>query len=134
MGNLTRDPELKYTPQGTAVCNFSLAVNRSFKGADGNQKKEVIFVPIVIWGKIGENCSKYLSKGSAAHVQGRLSIREYEKDGQKRRITEIIATWVEFLGSPRRDDNGSGNGGSNGDHYQSEGGGYDSGPDDEVPF
>lgn len=105
MGNLTRDPELKYTPQGAAVCNFSLAVNRQYKGADGEMKKEVSFFNIVVWGKVGENCGKYLKKGSSALVEGRLATRSYEaKDGGgKRYVTEIVAENVQFLSTPCTD-------------------------------
>ncbi len=78
MGNLTRDPELKYTPQGTAIAKFSIAVSRSFKGGDGEMKKQTDFFNIIVWGKQGENCSKYLLKGRAVHVEGRLQTRSYE--------------------------------------------------------
>ena len=103
VGNLTRDPELKYTPQGAAVCNFALAVNRQYKGSDGEMKKEVSFFNIVVWGKVGENCGKFLKKGSSALVEGRLATRSWEKDGQKRTVTEIVAENVQFLSSPRTD-------------------------------
>lgn len=103
LGNLTRDPELKYTKSGTAIANFSIAVNRSYKANDGEYKKEVNFFKIVVWGKSGENCSNYLSKGSSALVEGRLQNRNYEtQDGQKRTITEIIADNIQFLGNRNR--------------------------------
>lgn len=106
LGNLTRDPELRYTAQGTAVANFSIAVNRSYKASDGEFKKEVNFFKIVVWGKTGENCSNYLSKGRPVLVEGRLQNRSYEtQDGQKRTITEIVADNVQFLSS--RGDNAS---------------------------
>jgi len=98
VGNLTRDPELRHTGTGTAVCSFSLAVNRSYKGSDGDYKKEVAFFNIVVWGKSGENCAKYLSKGKSALVEGGLSNRSYEaSDGTKRNVTEIVADNVQFL-------------------------------------
>lgn len=101
LGNLTRDPELKYTPQGGAVCNFALAVNRQFKGADGEVKKEVSFFNIVVWNKIGENCAKYLKKGSSALVEGRLATRSYDnKEKQKVYVTEIVAENVQFISTP----------------------------------
>ena len=99
MGNLTRDPELRYTAQGTAVANFSIAVNRSYKGSDGDFKKEVNYFKIIVWGRTGENCSNYLSKGKPVLVEGRLNNNSYEtKDGQKRTVTEIVADNVQFLG------------------------------------
>ena len=88
VGNLIRDPELRHTAQGTSVASFSLAVNRNYKGSDGEFKKETNFFNIVVWGKVGENCAKYLSKGRSALVEGRLQNRSYEtQDGQKRTVT-----------------------------------------------
>ena len=103
-GNLTRDPELKYTPQGVAVCTMGIAVNRTFKGNDGEQKKEVQFFTVVVWQKQAENCGKYLTKGSPVHIEGRLQNRSWEKDGQKRTVTEIVAESVQFLGAPKAKD------------------------------
>ncbi len=101
IGNLTRDPELKYTPQGTAVCKFGLAVSRKFKGGDGQMQEQTTFFNIVVWGKQGENCSKFLSKGRSVFIEGRIDIRDYEtQDGQKRKATEIVAEMVQFLGGP----------------------------------
>lgn len=99
LGNLTRDPELKHTSDGTSVANFSIAVNRSYKS--GNEfKKEVSFFDIVVWGKSGENCNKYLSKGRPVLVEGRLQNQHWEQqDGQKRTKTQIVADNVQFLGS-----------------------------------
>ena len=92
IGRLTRDPELKYTPQGTAVATFTLAVNRKFN------KDETDFIDIVIWRGQAENVAQYLSKGRLAAVEGRLQIRNYEtQDGQKRRVAEVIADDVRFL-------------------------------------
>jgi len=100
LGNLTRDPELKYTAQGTTIANFSIAVNRSYKDKDGDFKKEVAYFKIVVWGKTGESCSKYLSKGRPVLVEGRLNNNSWEdKDGNKRVTTEIVADSVSFLGS-----------------------------------
>jgi len=132
IGNLTRDPELRYTGTGTAVCGFSIAVNRSYKGSDGEFKKEVAFFNIVVWGKAGENCAKYLAKGRPALVEGRLTNRSYEtQDGQKRNITEIVADNVQFLGSGNREDGGHQNQ-DNSAYGGNEPGGYDH--DDSVPF
>lgn len=100
LGNLTRDPELRHTAQGTSVANFSIAVNRTYKGNDGDYKKETSYFNIIVWGKAGENCAKFLAKGRPVLVEGRLQNRSYEtQDGQKRTITEIVADAVQFLGS-----------------------------------
>ena len=97
IGRLTKDPELRYTQSGTAVCNFTLAVNRAYV-RDGEQTAD--FVPCQVWGKSAENCAKYLAKGRQAAVDGRLQIRSYEdKEGTRRWVTEVVAERVEFLGS-----------------------------------
>ena len=99
LGNLTRDPELKHIGTGAAVCKFSIAVNRSFKQGD-EWKKEVQFINIVAWGRLGENCDKFLVKGKAVLIEGRLVIRSYEADdGSKKYVTEIVAENVQFLSS-----------------------------------
>lgn len=95
IGRLTKDPELRYTQAGKAVCSFTLAVDRPYSG----DNKEADFINIVVWNKVGENCAQYLSKGRKVAVQGRLQIRSYEVDkGQRRYITEVVANSVEFLG------------------------------------
>lgn len=108
IGNLTRDPELRYTPQGNAVCTFGLATNRSWTTEDGGRKEEAEFHTIVAWNKLAEICAQYLAKGRQAFVEGRLSTREWEgQDGTKRRTTEIVASEVIFLGgggAPRSED------------------------------
>lgn len=97
IGRLTKDPELRYTQNGTAVCNFTLAVNRAYV-RDGEQTAD--FVPCQVWGKIAESSAKYLAKGRQAAVDGRLQIRSYEdKEGTRRWVTEVVAERVEFLGS-----------------------------------
>lgn len=102
VGNLTRDPELRYTSNQTAVCSFSLAVNRLWRGKNGETQEQVDFIPIVVWGASAENCERYLKKGSAALVEGRISTRSYDdKQGQKRYVTEIVAETVQFLSTPR---------------------------------
>ena len=95
-GNLTRDPELKALPSGMNVCSMSIATNRNYKDKDGNQKDDVEYHNIVVFGKQAESCGKYLSKGSAAFVEGRLQTRSWDKDGQKMYRTEIIADRVQF--------------------------------------
>ncbi|MDA8171815.1 MAG: single-stranded DNA-binding protein [Nitrospiraceae bacterium] len=99
VGNLTRDPELRYSAQGTPICNFALAVNSRVKQAT-EWKEEVLFIDIVVFGKQAEPCSQYLSKGRPALVEGRLRERRWEKDGQQRSKFEVLAQSVRFLGSP----------------------------------
>lgn len=98
IGNLTKDPELRYTNNNNnPVASFSLAVNRKYKQGD-DWKTEVAFFNVIVWGKMGENCAKYLSKGKSAFVSGRLANRSYEtQSGEKRNITEIVADNVQFL-------------------------------------
>jgi single-strand DNA-binding protein len=108
MGNLTRDPELRTTPNGTSVCSFSLALNRSYKGSNGEWQEATDYVDVVAWGPLGERVSQYLSKGRPALVNGRLQSRSWEQDGQKRNKVEVIAQDVTFLGGP----GGGGNGGA----------------------
>ncbi|HEX5394766.1 MAG TPA: single-stranded DNA-binding protein [Candidatus Saccharimonadales bacterium] len=100
MGNLTRDPELRTTPNGTSVCGFSLALNRSYKGGDGQWQEATDFIDVVAWGPLGERVAQYLSKGRAALVNGRLQSRSWEQDGQKRSKVEVVAQDVTFLGGP----------------------------------
>jgi len=104
IGNLTADPELRYTPGGTARVKFSVAVNRQFKDASGKLQDEVTFVPIVVWGAQAENCANYLRKGRSIAVEGRLRIDSFENsEGEKVRVTEVVASSVQFLGGgPQR--------------------------------
>ncbi|MCZ6800396.1 MAG: single-stranded DNA-binding protein [Nitrospirae bacterium] len=97
IGNLTRNPELRYTPSGTPVANFGLAVNRRFRQAD-EQKEEVCYIDIVVFGKQAEHCGQYLSKGDGAIIDGRLQQRRWETDdGQRRSKHEVVAQTVTFL-------------------------------------
>jgi len=98
MGNLTRDPELRYTSSGAAVASFGLAVNRKFKQGE-EWKDEACFVDITVWAKQGENCAQYLKKGSLVFLEGRLNYQAWEKDGQKRSKLEVVANNVQFLNS-----------------------------------
>lgn len=105
IGNLTRDPEISETPNGVAVCKFSIAVSRDYTNADGNRESD--FFNIVVWRSRAENCGKYLKKGSKVAIVGSLQNRSYEdKDGVKRTVTEVIATEVEFL-TPKSDSSAS---------------------------
>lgn len=112
MGNLTRDPELRSTPTGQSVCSFSLALNRSYKGADGNWQEATDYIDVVAWGPLGERVSQYLSKGRPCLVNGRLQSRSWEQEGVKRSKVEVNASDVTFLGGPQ------GGGGSEGGSYE----------------
>lgn len=98
IGNLTRDPELRYTPSGSAVATLGLATNRSWTTDEGEKKETAEFHTIIAWNRLAEICAEYLKKGSQVYVEGRLSTREWEaQDGTKRRTTEIVANEVIFL-------------------------------------
>jgi single-strand DNA-binding protein len=98
IGNLTRDPELRYIPSGQAVASFSLAVNRVYNTQAGEKKEEVSFINVVVWGRRAEVCGEYLSKGSPVFVEGRIQSRSWEdQNGQKRYALEVIAQNVQFL-------------------------------------
>lgn len=99
-GNLTRDPEIKTLPSGSAVANFSLATNRTYNDRDGNKKEEVEYHNLVCFGKQAENLGKYMKKGDGLFIEGRLQTRSWEKDGRKNYRTEIIAERVQF--GPRK--------------------------------
>jgi single-strand DNA-binding protein len=99
MGNLTKDPELRYTPQGTAVVNLRLAVNRKWRDKNQEMKEETCFITAVVWDKQAETCNQYLHKGSPIFVEGRLQSRSWEDNaGQKRSVVEVRAERVQFLG------------------------------------
>ncbi|MCX5700492.1 MAG: single-stranded DNA-binding protein [Candidatus Omnitrophica bacterium] len=101
MGNLTKDPELRYTPQGSAVVNLRLAVNRKYRDKNQELKEEVCFVTAVVWNKQAETCNQYLHKGSSVFVEGRLQSRSWEDNtGAKRNVIEVKAERVQFMGSP----------------------------------
>jgi single-strand DNA-binding protein len=100
IGNLTRDPELRYTPGGTAVANLGIAVNRRFKDSSGELKEEVCFLTVTVWDKQAEGCCQYLKKGRPVFVEGVLQSRFWEtSDGQKRSAIDVRAERVQFLGS-----------------------------------
>ncbi|GAB6137167.1 single-stranded DNA-binding protein [Halanaerobaculum tunisiense] len=126
IGRLTDDPELRYTPSGTAVCNFTLAVERNFRNRDGEYDTD--FIDIVVWRKQAENCANYLAKGRLAAAEGRLQIRSYETDqGQRRRVTEVVANSVQFL---EYGDSSNNNNNQTSDQNQS----ANNDDDIEVPF
>lgn len=98
IGNLTRDPELRYVPSGTAVATFTIAVNRVYTTQSGEKKEQTTFAKVVVWGRRAEVCGEYLSKGSPLFVEGRLQSRNWEtQDGQKRSTIEVIADNIQFL-------------------------------------
>lgn len=98
MGNLTRDPEVRSTPSGQSVANFTLAVNRTWRGADGSNQESVSYIDCVAWGKTGEVIAQYIQKGRALLVSGRLDQRSWEQDGQKRSKIEVIVEDFNFVG------------------------------------
>lgn len=107
LGRLGQDPELKYTPSGSAVCNFSIATTESWSDKASGQKQErTEWHRVIVWGKLGELCNQYLSKGRQAFVEGRIQTRSWDdKEGQKRYATEILASTVQFIGGSGIDDN-----------------------------
>ena len=134
VGNLGADPDMRYTPSGAGVCELRLATNESWTDKNGQKQERTEWHRIVVWGKRGEVCGKYLSKGRQVYVEGRLRTRSWEdKDGNKRYTTEIIANDVQFLGGrdsggPRRENDGPPP--ADPDY----GGGTSTGPDDDIPF
>lgn len=127
LGRLTKDPDVKYTQTGKVVTQFTLAVDRPFKDADGN--KETDFIPVVVWGKAAELVGNSCQKGHRLLVDGRLQIRSYDaKDGGKRWVTEIIANGVEFV--ERKSDKG----GTSGDKSEFEQFGHAVPFDEDITF
>ena len=110
-GNLTRDPELRTTPNGSSVCSFSVAVNRVYRDASGEQKEDVSLIDCSAWGKLGEMIGQYAKKGSGVLVSGRLDQRSWEdkNTGQKRSRVEVVVEDFNFIGANSRDNSGSTN-------------------------
>lgn len=146
IGNLGRDPELRYTQNGQAVTSFSLATNENWTDKSGERTERTEWHRIVAWGKTAELCAQYLSKGRTVYIEGRLQTRDWEdKEGVKRQTTEIVANTVQFLGGPRGEGGGGnyagggGSGGSDGSdgNYTDGSGESSSGPppaDSDIPF
>ncbi len=142
VGNLGRDPELRYTPQGTAVCNFSMATNEKRRDKTGDQQDITTWFKVTLWGRQAENASKYLQKGSPVYIEGRLKLEEWtDRDGNTRQTLEVNASDMQFLsGGGRSDDMSSGSGSSNEfsnspDQTSNDDAGSDvSAMDDEIPF
>ncbi len=153
VGNLGRDPEIRYSQQGTAVVKFSIATSESWVDKNSGQKQErTEWHRITVFGRQGENCEKYLSKGSQVYVEGKLQTSSYEKEGQTHYSTDIIANTVQFLGS-RQGGGYQGGGGQGGGYQQGPGqgsadqggggfqqgpgspqGGFQGPPEDDIPF
>lgn len=119
MGNLTRDPEVRQTPSGQSVCSFSLALNRAYKGQNGEWQEATDYIDVVAWGPLGERVGQYLAKGRRALVQGRLQSRSWEQDGQKRSKVEVLANDVTFLDGR---EGGEGSSGGSGGYSRGDGG------------
>jgi single-strand DNA-binding protein len=137
VGNVGRDPELRYTQGGQPVASFSIATNERFKDKDGNWKDRTEWHRIVAWGRLAEICGEYLRKGRQVYVEGRIQTRDWEdKEGNKRQTTEIVILGMQMLGS-----RGEGGGSMGGDGGGPRGGGMDEpmppaggGSEDEIPF
>ena len=127
MGNLTRDPELRVTPKGTPICQFSLAINRQFKTEAGESRDEVIYVDVEAWGKQGETIAKYVTKGRPLYVEGRLRLDQWEDKNtkEKRSRMKVVLEQFQFLGEGRAGGPGGGGGGA------PSGGDYDQAPSPE---
>ena len=145
VGNLGADPELKYTTSGTAVCTFRLATGEAFKNAQGEWQERTEWHRVVVWGKTGENCANYLSKGRQVYLEGRLQTRSWDdQDGNKRYMTEVVAREVQFLGGQQGGGGGNYGGGGQQGGGQQGGGNYGGGggdfggpppmDDDDIPF
>ena len=130
VGLLGRDPEVRYTKSSQAVASFSIATTERWTGKDGNKEEKTEWHRIVAWGKLGEICGEYLSKGKQVYIEGRLQTREWEdNDGNKKQTTEIVANNMTMLGQS----GSSGNSGNAGGGSQSNSGGDDF-EDDYIPF
>ena len=141
LGNLTRDPEVRYTPKGTAVTDLGLAVNRTYTAENGEKREEVTFVDVTFWGRTAEVAGEYLKKGRPVFVEGRLQLDSWDdkQSGQKRTKLKVIGENMQMLGAPR-------GGGAGGGDEESSGGSRSSRPapppkaapsapdEDEIPF
>ena len=142
VGNLGRDPELRYTPQGSAVCNFSVATNEKKRDKAGELQDVTTWFRVTLWNKQAENASKYLTKGSPVYVEGRLRIEEWtDRDGNTRYTLEVNATDMQFISAGGRGDDYASGGGSEsefsggGDFDDAGGSGGGAPPsDDDIPF
>lgn len=133
VGNLTKDPEIRFVPSGQAVANLRMATNRKYKAGNGEWKEEVTYLGVEVWGKSAEACGEYLKKGSPLLVEGRLKLKEWTaQDGQKRSMLEVVAERVQFLsGGPRSEGAGSTSGGFDAPPVSD---GPPPATDDDIPF
>lgn len=135
VGNLGRDPELRFTPQGTAVCNFTLATNEKKRDKTGDLQDVTTWFRVTLWNKLAENASKYLTKGSQVYIEGRLRVEEWtDRDGKNRFTLEVQATDMQFIGSRGTSDDSAAfpaeySGGS-----APSGAATTSGGDEDIPF
>ena len=136
VGNLGRDPELRYIQSGQPVANFTLATNDRWRDKEGNNQERTEWHRIVVWGKSAENCAQYLQKGRSVYVEGRLQTREWEdKEGNKRQTTEVVAQTVQFLGGRGGGEAGGGSSEYSDSSAASSGsGGSSAPPTSDVPF
>ena len=136
IGNLGKDPELRYTASGTAVASFSIATTERFKNRNGEQQERTEWHNIVAWGPLAEICGKYLVKGKQVYIEGRIQSRSYDdRDGNKRYITEIVANEMKMLGRPGESSGGSGGYAENQQASRSaDSPGPSFNPDDDIPF
>jgi single-strand DNA-binding protein len=146
MGNLTRDPEVRYTPKGTAVAELGIAVNRVYSGENGEKREEVTFVDVTVWGRTAENVGEYLKKGRPVFIEGRLQLDSWEdkQSGQKRNKLKVVADNVQFLGSRGAAGGGGPEEGEEAPRSRPSGGAKSAPPpktappaepdDDEIPF
>ena len=126
-GRLTRDPELRYTGNGTAVTTLRIASSRKFKTKTGDEREDTLFIDVVAWARTAEICAQYLSKGRPVYIEGRLQSRQWEKDGQKRTTIEVVADRVQFMDYV-------GEGESRPAEQQVDSGGSPPPDDDDIPF
>ena len=134
VGNLGRDAELRATPSGASVSNFSIATTENWTGKDGQKQEKTEWHNIVVWGKQAETCGQYLAKGRQVYVEGRITNRSYDdKDGNKKHITEIIARDVRFLGGAGQG-GGGGGGGMRDSGFAAPAGEDMPPPEDDIPF
>jgi len=139
VGNLGKDPELRYTPSGTAVCTFSLATTERFKNKQGEQQDKTEWHNIVVWAGLAEICGKYLTKGKQVYIEGRIQNRSYDdRDGNKRYISEIVANEMQMLSRAGEQGGGSGGGGGRpttpAENFSSAPQEPPFNPDDDIPF
>ena len=133
IGNLGKDPELRYTPGGQAVCDLSIATTDQWTDKSGERKEQTEWHRVVVWGKQAENCSQYLTKGRQCYIEGRLRTRQWDdKEGNKRYTTEIVAQTVQFLGGGRGEGAGASRGERPSGPRRESGGGGDMGPPDDF--